>query len=152
MRWLDELIGWLRNTWEKQVQPWVKREPKMAALVASGAVVVGILWIGGSILVNGLIAGLLISAAVGVLLYKFKESGDRSLVSVYNLAVRHPVGTDVVLSLLAFVISPSGITGWVASGIAALVASVWLVGAKEAPLPPELAAPAEVAVVGASNP
>jgi hypothetical protein len=119
-----------QNWWKDTVVPWAKANPKAAALVAAGTLIGAILYMGGSVLVNGLIAGILVAGAAGVLVYKMKHSENRYLIQLYNQMVSHPLITDAVLTIIALAIAPAGITGWVAASITALLASVWLLGAE----------------------
>jgi len=136
--WVQRAQDW----WKGKVVPWAKANPKAAAVVAAGTVVGAILYIGGSVLVNGLIAGCLVAGAAGVIIYKAKTSKNQYLVQVYNQAVAHPLVTDIVLSVIALAVAPAGITGWVAASITALLASVWLLGAEPVELHEEV--PAEL--------
>jgi hypothetical protein len=133
--WFTRLVDKAKTWWHSKAVPWARANPVPAALIASGAAVGGLLWVGGAVLVNGLIAGLLVAAAAGIIIWKMKTSNSFYLVWTHNLMVSHPLATDVVISLIALAIAPGGITGWVAAAITALVASVWLVGAEPAPLP-----------------
>lgn len=130
---LSQLQGWIEKTkawFTAKVWPWALANPKPATGLAALAGVGGLLWVGGSIITNGLIAGALISGGIGVLVWKLKVSESRPPRQLYNLMVGHPLGTDIILSILAFVVSPGGITGWIAAAVAGLIASVWLAGAK----------------------
>lgn len=124
--WVESIQSWWRDT----VVPWAQANPKPAALIVAGSVVGGILYIGGAVLVNGLIAGCLVAGAAGVILWKIKTSENRYLTQFYNQIVAHPLISDVVLSLIALSLAPAGITGWIAASITALLASVWLLGAE----------------------
>jgi len=132
---LGRLFEKARHYWTEVIVPWARANPVPAALVATGIAVASLLWIGGAVLVNGLIAGLLVASAAGVIIWKMKTSNNYYLVWVHNQMVSHPLATDVVISLVALTISPAGITGWVSAAVTALVASVWLVGAEPAALP-----------------
>lgn len=124
MRILTRIQDTISSLWSKIV-PWAKENKKAAAL---GAAVLGcgaIAWVGGSVLMNGLIAGLLVSAAVGVLVWKTKDTW------LYKMATDHPLISDVIISLAALAVAPAGITGWVSATVAALIASVWLLSSEE---------------------
>lgn len=134
------LQSWLaraKQYWRETVKPWAEANPKTAALIGTGAVAGGMLYIGGSVLVNGLIAGSLVAGSVGILLYKMKQSHNRTLMAVYNVVVNHPFASDVALSGLAMLLAPGGITGWVAAAVTGLITSVWLLGAEPVELPRE---------------
>ena len=121
--WLDRLICWVKQ----KVIPWAESNPGKAAGVAAVASCGCLLWIGGSVIVNGLIAGTLVSTAVGILVWKTKKVVPWA----YDTMVQYPLVSDVAISVLAFTVSPAGITGWIAASVAALLASTWLLSAKE---------------------
>jgi len=113
-----------------KLKPWVSAHPKETVL-AAGIVGIGtLIWIGGAIVTNGVIAGLLISSAVGVLIWKVGKSKNAVLQRVYKEIVAHPLLSDVGVSGMALMLAPSGITGWISAAVAALIASVWLIAAQ----------------------
>jgi hypothetical protein len=129
---VNQVLTWVEKTkawFMARVWPWALAHPKPAtALAAVGGV--GLLaYVGGNIIINGLIAGVLVSGGLGVLIWKLKSAESRPMRQVYNTMVGHPFATDLVLSGVAFMLSPGGITGWIAAAIAGLIASVWLAGA-----------------------
>lgn len=132
---LTRIAAKARQWWSETVVPWAKGNPKTAALVTAGAAIGGIVYMGSAVLINGLIAGVLVSGAAGILIWKMKASNNRYLVQGYNTMVEHPLLSDVAISVIAIAVAPSGITGWVAGSIAALLASVWLLGADTVALP-----------------
>jgi len=125
-RWLEKAKAWFTA----KIWPWALANPKIAVAASALAGVGGLLYIGGNIITNGLIAGALISGGIGVIIWKLKASHSRLPRQLYNVLVSHPLGTDIALSAIAFMVSPGGITGWVAAAIAGLIASVWLAGAE----------------------
>ena len=104
----------------------------MAAGIGAGTVIGGLLWLGGSVIVNGVVAGSLIASAFGIIVYKLGKSENRVLGALYRTAVRYPLATDVGVTAAAFMMAPAGITAWISASIAGLLASVWLFAAKPA--------------------
>lgn len=127
---LHNMAARVRSWWSSNVTPWAKENPKSAAIVVALAAIGSILWMGGSVLVNGLVAGCLVAGAAGIIVYKCQHSENQYLRMAYNTAISYPLVTDVILSVIALLVAPAGITGWVAASITALLASVWLLGAE----------------------
>lgn len=134
---LQEWSARVRGMWGEAVVPWAQSNPRLATLCAAVAAVGVLVWIGGAIVMNGLIAGILVSGAAGVLIWKCRSSKNRYLLAAYNVMVEHPLLSDVGLSAIALAMAPRGITGWIAAAITALLASVWLIGASPVEVPPE---------------
>jgi hypothetical protein len=141
---LRSLLSWVvdagKAIWEDICSLLRETETKWLALGAAVLTVAGLAYFGSAIMVNGLIAGALVSGAVGVIVWKVRHTNNVWLLRIYNAAVRNPLITDVLISLVALTVAPAGITGWIAASVAALLASVWLFWAEEAELP-EVAEP-----------
>lgn len=131
---LERLIARVKEFIHTRVLPWAQEKPSQAAMVAGGVTVGGLLWVGGSIIVNGVIAGTLVAIAAGILLYKLGHSEHTYARQAYNTIVKHPLASDVAITAVAFLISPAGITGWISCSVCALLASAWLLGASEVAL------------------
>ena len=110
----------------ESLKRWVREHKILAALSAAVSAILGLFWIGSSLVINGVLAGLLISGAVGILVYKIGTSENTILQRVYKTIVEHPLMSDVGITLLAFVAAPAGITGWLSAAVAGLLGSVWL--------------------------
>jgi hypothetical protein len=137
MAGLDTVVTKVKDLWKAKVKPWAQKEPGQAALAAAAVTVGGLLWIGGSVIVNGVIAGALVAGAAGVLLWKLSHSGVPQVRVAYNYIVRYPLASDIALSVVALSLAPAGITGWISAAVTALLASIWLFGASEVPLEDE---------------
>ena len=127
---LDRASAWLKE----KLLPWAGKNPGQAAGVAAVGACASLLWIGGSVLVNGLIAGVLVSAAIGILVWKARKIAPW----LYDTIIKYPLASDVVISIIAFAVAPGGITGWVSASVAALLASVWLFSAQKTDTTPTL--------------
>jgi len=119
---LNELV----EACKTKVVPFMQEHRAITAAAASGAVIGGLLYIGGSVITNGVIAGGLMALGVGAILYKIQTSENIYLQWLHKQMCKHPIASDVAITALAFFLAPPGITAWVAATVAGLIATAYL--------------------------
>ena len=122
------------QTWAREVLlPEMRERPAVTACVVAVGAIGGLLYVGSSIVINGLIAGGLMAGAAGVILWKIKHSKIEIMRRIYTLVTAYPLASDVLLTAAALTIAPVGITGWIAATVCGLLASVWLLAESAEP-------------------
>lgn len=110
----------------KRLVDYASRYPVHAAVGGAALMIVGLYWVGGALVINGLVAGLLLSAVFGILLWKVKSCEHPIIKRIYAQIALHPILSDIGITMLAFAVSPAGITSWIAASVCGLLTSVWL--------------------------
>jgi len=105
---------------------WAKDCPVHAALAGAALLIGGLYLIGGYIVVTGLIMGLLLSLAFGILLWKVRCCEHPVVKKIYAQIVAHPILSDIGLTLLGFMACPPGVMAYVAASVTGVLTSVWL--------------------------
>ena len=126
-------ISSLREWCKTVVVPFLKEHPVITAAAGVSILLGGLVWLGGSIILTGVISGILVSATIGILVYKVKTLDHPIAKRAYARMVKHSFVTDVVITGLGFLLSPSGITAYVAAGVCGLISSAWLFAEGGAP-------------------
>ncbi len=100
---------------------WIMLHYRRVAVVAGGALLVVLGLTGSVMVINALVIGLIASFGLALLLAKTPKR-------IRDLMLEHPLPTDVVLSVLCFVMFGMGgtITGLAAGSVAALCVSLVL--------------------------
>jgi hypothetical protein len=119
---IDKLKAW----WTDKAVPWMRERPATTAVVATAAVLGGLFYVGGHIIVTGVVSGAMMALGVGVILYKVKHSENRIVQRAYEQIVSRPLLSDVAITGMAFILAPAGLTAWVAATVTGLLASCWL--------------------------
>ena len=117
----DKAKAWVND----KIVPWAKDHPGLAIPLVTGGVIAGLLWVGGHVIVTGVLSGGMMALGMGVILYKVKHSKISMLRTLYIKMVEHPLASDVAVTTLAFLCAPAGVTAWVAATVTGLLATCW---------------------------
>lgn len=123
---MADVINRLKAWWADKARPLMKEHPTITAVIGTGVVITGLLYLGGHIIVTGVVSGVMMALGVGVLLYKAKYNENRIVQWAYKSIVSYPLTSDVAITALAFFLAPAGLTAWVAATVTGLLASCWL--------------------------
>jgi len=110
----------------KRAFEWAKKHQVVSALGVAGLVAVGIFYCGSAIIVTGVVAGVLLSSAFGILLWKIRSCEHSLVKKAYAAMIAHPLISDIGFTAVAFMVSPVGITGWISASVCGLMVSMWL--------------------------
>jgi len=114
------------NEYVKSAVGWAKSNPK-AAMLTGAAVALGTLaFIGGALIINAMVYGLIIVAAFGVIFFKMTTSKSPIARKIADLMRKYSLVTDAAVTAVAFMAGPSGVTGAIGAGIACLATSIIL--------------------------
>lgn len=105
---------------------WAKKHQITTALGVAALAGVGVFYFGSAIIVTGVVAGILLSAAFGILLWKVRSCEHPLVKRAYAAMIAHPLLSDIGFTAIAFVISPVGVTGWISASVCGLMVSMWL--------------------------
>lgn len=105
---------------------YAKEYPTQSAIAGAAALIVGLWWLGGSLVMSGLILGLLLSTTFGIILWKVRSCQHPVVQKVYSQLIAHPILTDIGLTMIGFMACPTGIAAYIGASVCGVLCSVWL--------------------------